>query len=259
MEVWPELLLRFGPYAVLALFLLLVVPRSSKYLANLDANTPKSVRMTATGAVVLSWGVVLLMVGYILLTWSPLRVHDGRLGVLEESESVIPMSERLYVRAEGVMQTPRDRWNFVLVAREDELEAAGTADFAYLWGDGDDEFTIYRIPIEALARREVQDFGLTHKDPGAVYRWEGQEWRLASASGTESPGPRFNPGWAAYADDGRTLEEIRRMLVSPNRLVRIEARLGLRDLSDAELETLRGMTEDPKALRAIERERERRR
>lgn len=259
-EMWPELFLKFGPYAVLALFVLWVIPHTSKRLSGVTNNAPKSVQVCTTIAVGISWAVVLLTVGYIVLKWSPVRVYHGQLGVLNESEKIVPVSDRLYVRARGIMETRQERWEFVLVDREDDVDRAETADFVYFWGEGDDDYNVYSIPVGTIVDRQVKKFSFVPGQPTEFYTWRDDDWQLASstAAGGQRREHAFDLGWNAHADDADDLERLSQMLDSPNRLVKVEARMELRKLSDEELEMLERTVDDQDSRELIQREQERR-
>lgn len=260
-EMWPEMLLKFGPYAVLVLFVLWVIPHTSKRLRDLPDKAPRPVQLCTGIAVVISWTVVLFMVGYIALKWSPVRVYHGQLGMLNENEKIVPISDKLYVKAKGLEDTSKDRWEFVLVTREDELDRKGTADFVYIWGEGEDDYNVYRIPIGVIVDGQATEFGFVPGEPTAFYRWDDNRWQVASSTATRFQRREYASGlgWNAHADDASDLEKLAEKLDSANRLVKVEARMELRELSDEELEMLEATVDDQDARELVGRELERRR
>lgn len=260
-EMWPEMLLRFGPYAVLALFVLWVIPHTSKRLRDLPDRAPRSVQVCTGIAVVISWTVVLLMVGYIALKWSPVRVYHGQLGMLNESEKIVPISDKVYVKAKGLEDTRKDRWDFVLVVREDELDRKRTADFVYIWGEGEDEYNVYRIPIGVIVDGQATEFSFVPGEPTELYRWDDDDWQEASSAATQPQRREYASGlgWNVHADDADHLEQLAQELDSPNRLVKVEARMKLRELSNEELKMLDSTVDDQDARELVRQELERRR
>lgn len=252
---WPELIFRFGPYAILALFVLWVAPRASKRMSDLTKTAPKAVRVSATVTLVASWSVVLIMVAYVLFKWSPVRVYDGSLGVLKQSEQIYPLDENVYVKMEGTQAPGRERWHFVLVDNERNLKKEGKIHFTYYWGRGENEYTDYAIPVAEILDGRNTDFHMTRKTPEAEYTWQEGSWKQASYD-VEDRTLAFDWGWNAYADD--KLQKIAEQLASPNRLNRASARQKMRELSTQELEQLKNMSSDPTALHQIELEQQRR-
>jgi len=252
---WPELIFKFGPYAILALFVLWVTPRASKRMQNITKTAPKAVRVSATVTLVASWAVVLVMVGYVLFKWSPVRVYDGSLGVLKQSEEVYPLDENVYVKMEGTQAPGREKWRFVLVDSEAHLKKEDKVHFTYYWGKGDEQYTDYSIPVAVILEGKTTDYRLTEKDPEREYTWKDGVWKLAQ-SGQERRPVAFNWGWNAYADD--KLNTLAKQLASPNRVLRANARMKMRELDSQELQQLKNMSSDPNALHQIELEDKRR-
>jgi hypothetical protein len=257
-EAWPELIFSFGPYAILILFILWVVPRTSKRMQNITETAPKAVRVSATAALVVSWGVVLLMVGYVLFKWSPVRVYPGELGVLDQAEKIYPLDDNIYVKVEGTAAPRRERWHFVVVDRERALRKESTADFTYFWGEKDDEYTDFLIPIDSILDGDSRDFRFDRKDPEKSYVWSQGGWQLATREVPQQPRVAINFNWNAWADSGADLEQIRQRLASPNRLVRAKARNRLRKLNNKQLQALKAATQDARALHQIGLELQRR-
>lgn len=260
-EMWPEMLLKFGPYAVLALFVLWVIPHTSKRLRDLPERAPRSVQVCTGIAVVISWTVVLAMVGYIALKWSPVRVYHGQLGMLNEGEKIVPISDKVYVKAKGLEDTSKDRWEFVLVTRDDDLDRKRTADFVYIWGERDDDYNVYRIPIEVIVGGQATEFSFVPGEPTEFYKWGDDNWQVASSAAARVQHREYanGLGWNVYADDADHLEQLAQELDSPNRLVKIESRMKLRELSDQDLEMLDATIDDQDVRELIRQEWERRR
>lgn len=260
-ELWPEMFLKFGPYAVLALFVIWVIPHTSKRLRDLPERAPRSVQVCTSIAVVVSWTVVLFMVGYIAFKWSPVRVYHGQLGMLNESEKIVPISDKVYVKAKGLDDTSKDRWEFVLVTREDELDRKRTVDFVYIWGEREDDYNVYRIPIGVIVDGQATEFSFVPGEPTQFYKWGEDTWQVASSTTTQVQRRVYASGlgWNAHADDMDHIDQLARKLDSPNRLVKIESRLELRELSVKELEMLDATVDDQGARELVRRELERRR
>lgn len=258
-QAWPELLLEFGPYAILALFILLVIPRSSKRLQQLTNAAPKAVRVTATVTVGISWGVVLMMVAYVLLKWSPVRVYEGQLGILNQSEQVYPLDNNIYVKANGTEAPGRERWQFVLVDKESNIKKEGEASFTYCWDSGANDCTDYIIPVRDIIKNQSSMFKFTKKEPEKAYKWADGHWVVALGSIDSHKRHTLNWGWNAYADDiNAKMERIKKMLASGNRVLRAQGRKELRDLTNEQVQALKNMSSDAEVLRQIQFEQERR-
>jgi hypothetical protein len=254
-EAWPEIIFKFGPYAILALFVLWVTPRASKRMQDITKTAPKAVRVSASITLFASWGVVLVMVGYVLFQWSPIRVYDGDLGILKQSERIYPLDSNLYVKVEGTQAPGRERWRFVLVDNERALRDEDMADFTYYWGNGENEYTDYSIPIGEILSGKINDYRFNKKDAEMAYVWSGGEWKLASNEMTPQA-VAFDWGWNAYADD--KLQNISEQLASPNRIERAAARSDMRKLDTQDLQQLKEMSNAPSAVHQIELEQQRR-
>lgn len=252
---WPELIFKFGPYAILALFVLWVTPRASKRMQEITKTAPKSVRVSATVTLFASWAVVLVMVAYVLFQWSPVQVYDGSLGVLKQSEEVYPLDDNVYVKMEGTQAPGREKWRFVLVDSERNLNQEDKVHFTYYWGTGDDQYTDYSIPVSVILEGKTTDYRLTQKDPEVEYTWKDGEWKAAVDGGGQRP-VAFNWSWNAYADD--KLKKLSEKLASPNRVSRAEARKDMRELNAQELNQLKNMSTNPAAQHQIELEQQRR-
>lgn len=255
LEVWPELIFKFGPYAILALFVLWVAPRASKRMQALTKTAPKAVRISATLTLFASWAVVLVMVGFVLFKWSPVQVYDGELGVFKQSAKIYALDDNLYVKVEGTEAPNREKWHFVLVDRERALKDSDFADFTYFWGKQDHEYTDYSIPLNVILAGEVKDFRFTRTDAEAAYVWQEGNWKVASVV-TEQDRIGFNWHWDAHA--AANLQELAEQLAAPNRVVRAKARKDLRSLSDQELQQMQQSVRDQNASRQIKQEQERR-
>lgn len=258
-QSWPELLLEFGPYAILALFVLWVLPRSSKRMQQMTDSAPRAVQVAATVAVGVSWAVVLLMVAYVLIKWSPLRVYEGQLGVLNQSEQIYPLDDYVYVKAEGVEAPGRQRWQFVLVDTERNIKKDGDANFTYCWGSGERDCTDYIVPVSEIVHDKSPTFRFTKKEPEKAYKWVNGNWQLAWTQPEPRQRNTLHLGWNAYADENPVdLKKLAAKLASANRVRRAQGRKALRGLTDAQLKTLRRITNNAEALRQIEFEQKRR-
>ncbi|MBD3670223.1 MAG: hypothetical protein HUJ29_05560 [Gammaproteobacteria bacterium] len=256
-EAWPELIFNFGPYAILVLFILWVVPRATKRTSELSKAAPKLVRYSALTTLVVSWAVVLVMVGYVLFQWSPVRVYEGALGVLWQSEKIYPLNDNVYVKVGGANVPNRESWKFVLVDRERSLDEKAMLGFTYYWGEQEREYTDYLIPVGLIIDNGINDFNFTRKEPETVFTWTDGQWALARYS---EPVNRlaFDWGWQAHAADEEQLKSIAEQLSSPNRVNKAEGRMDMRKLSEEDLKSLKRLSTDESAQHQIELELERR-
>ncbi|MDH5184123.1 MAG: hypothetical protein OEX12_09565 [Gammaproteobacteria bacterium] len=224
-------------------------------MQTLTKTAPKAVRVSATLTLVASWAVVLVMVGFVLFKWSPVRVFDGELGVLSHTAKIYPLDDNLYMKVEGTQAPNREKWNFVLVDRERALDESDFADFTYYWGSKEHEYTDYSIPLKIILAGKVKNFRFTRREAEASYIWTDGDWKVASTEAVEKPFA-FNWHWHANADKG--LQELAEKLASSNRVVRAKARKELHSLSESGLKQLEGMSDDQGLVHQIELEKERR-
>lgn len=255
-EVWSKLVFEYGPYAILILFVLCVVPRTSKRMQDMADSAHPAVRLSAVITVYIAWAVVLLMVAYILVKWSPVRIYEGKLGALKHTEKIYPLDNNIYVKATGIHGTNKERWYFVLVDKERNINKNQTADFTYYWGEGESDYTDYRIPISSIVDGKVKDFDFSMKEAEKVYRWGEGRWVLASGTTDSQRMYQIDILRKAYAEDGVHLEQLKTNLSSSNRVLKAKGRNELRDLSDAELESLKAMAKDQNVLHQINLEQE---
>lgn len=259
-QAWVGLLFDFGPYGILALFLLWVLPRATRRMQELTADSPAPTRMASAGTLFASWAVVLTLVGYVVLQWPPERTYTGQLGRLHQSEFVYPISDNVYLRMDEIRGAPRIDWSFALTGNPQEIGAMEAAEFVYRWGDDEDAFMDFAIPTQQVVNGDLQRFPLHRlkdKEPGAVYQWSGDDWSVPSYRDVASaPWLELDFGWSAHADD--KLADLAERLADPNRLVRAKARSAMRRLSDRELRELAKLARDDTAKSQVERERQRR-
>lgn len=264
-EAWPELLMSYGPYAVLILFALVVAPRASARVRDVAANAPKAVRVTTTAVVVGTWSIVLLLVVYILFQWSPVRVYVGNLGVLNSEDKIYPLVDNMYLKVEGTKAPKREKWSFVIVSRQDAFKDGQHIEFSHYWGDSDDDYTDYLLPVSAVQKGSAHDFRLLsseQRQAGETYTWVENKWSEALLTPVPSTELVINWGWNAYADSPqKTRQELQKLvtdLQSVNRVMQANARREVRRLSDEQLQELKEMVEQPKAEQIILKEQERR-
>ncbi|MCK5640157.1 MAG: hypothetical protein KAJ19_05150 [Gammaproteobacteria bacterium] len=268
-EAWPELLMSYGPYAVLILFALVVAPRASKRVRDMAEHAPKAVHITTTAVMVGTWSIVLLLVVYILFQWSPTRVYVGNLGVLNSQDKIYPLVDNMYLKVEGTQAPKREKWSFVIVSSQDALKDSQHIEFTHYWGASDDDYTDYLLPVGAIQNGTVHDFRLLspeQRQAGELYTWSDNQWRVALLTPEPSTEPLtkkgINWGWNAYADSHqKTQQELHELVIdlqSVNRAMQANARREVRTLSNEQLQELKEMAEQPKAEQLILKEQGRR-
>lgn len=257
-EEWPQLIYDFGPYGLLVLMVMIII-WAHKRIPGISDSVPTWKKITAMLAVGMSWSIFALLAGYIVINWPPTKVYEGQLGMLNYSEKICPLDSNLYVKAEGIHGTDKERWSFALVDKgKNENKESGTADFIYFWGKSDNEYTEYMIPIDNIVQGEVKEFDFTMREAEKAYRWEKDQWVVALGPCDDQQPFNLSLTGEAFADEVEDLELLKEKLASSNRLVRAKARKELRILSNEDLQSLKTETEEQKALHQIQLEQERR-
>ena len=234
---WVETLFTYGPYAVLALFVLWVAPRQTQQFIQCKTLNPGS-RYLCGGIAVGCWMIVGLMVMYIYHAWTPRTVYTGSLGTYGEEVQFIPVHQKFFISTQ-LRPDGRLTWNYAIVAD------LGTGDesyeFTYVWGREDMEFTDYAIRPELLKRGPLR-FAAKVGDPSSLlYDDDGDPetpWLpLPAIVAAHDTSQGINSWMAAYAAETPSREWIK-ALDSNNRYFQAQARRHMRKLSNSELQAL---------------------
>ena len=147
---WVEQLFTYGPYAVLALFVLWVAPAQLKaFLKGPHDSTAQ--RLVSAFVTVGCWLIVFAMVAYIYLFWPPRTVYLGSLGTHPGEVQFTSLAPKLFLTKRR-FGADRLRWDYVVVS-DAGPGGAGNDDEAF-------EFT-YQWTLDP---RNQADFALSRSD-----------------------------------------------------------------------------------------------
>jgi hypothetical protein len=239
-RTWVDQLFTYGPYAVLALFVLWVAPAQLKAFRQ----TPHadSTQRAVSGLIAIGcWLIVFLMVGYIYLHWPPRKVYLGSLGVHPPQTHFYSQTPQLFLSLQPADATGRRvRWDYVIVT--DAHEDVDEFRFSYEWGPTTDELSDFILPLSLLKKRRV-DLHADHEHPETLLYSEGDPATpkpLPRALAARSPARTTAHAaliGTAHAEARTRLDKavIIEWLASSDGNLRSQARVQLRQLSPDEL------------------------
>lgn len=94
-------LVDYGPYALLALFLLIIAPKHTKRFIECQ-DTDKTKRRLLCTIASANWLVVFVMCTYIYINWSPLTAYQGTLGIHGEETVFYTIDPNSYIATNEV-------------------------------------------------------------------------------------------------------------------------------------------------------------
>jgi len=231
---WVELLFKYGPYAVLALFALWVAPRQTRQFIECKARD-QGTRYLCGGVAIGSWSIVVLMVAFVYGAWSPRTVYTGSLGTHGDDVQFIPIHREFYISTQP-RPDGRLTWNYAIVAElGNENEPY---EFTYVWGAGEAEYTDYAIAPELLKQGPLRlaagkgDRSVLLYDDDRDPQTPAQPFPVIARAHTAPKG--FSTWMAAYAAEPAGQEWVR-ALDSKNPYFQAQGRSHLRKLSNNEL------------------------
>lgn len=259
-----ELLITYGPYAVLALFALLIAPHLTKQCLKIAG---KGFNKKLTGSIAIgAWLVVLSMVAYITIAWTPNMVYLGKIGKLTPEMTVFsdaPSSVDLFIKNDGDVGG-KNSWNYALITNQRINNKNECAAFTINWTTNDQTHAVdFEVPIKVLIagknlKMKIKDQN-TEGDVYEVYIYRDGAW---STKGTcEENTVAINTGFikTAYAADSENLKKISTGLQSNNSATRSKARKEMRRLNKDELSQLRDMVPSgSNAQKVVDKEQARR-
>lgn len=150
---WVDQLYTYGPYAVLALFVLWVAPAQLKAFRQVpNTNRPKQL---VSGFIAIGcWLIVFSMVGYIYFFWPPRTVYLGTFGIHNENAKFYSQTPELFIssrRSDG----SRLKWDYVIVTDTASSNATNSFDFAFQWGGRVEDAADYSLPRSLLQKRRI--------------------------------------------------------------------------------------------------------
>jgi hypothetical protein len=153
-RTWGEQLLNYGPYAVLALFVLWVAPAQLK--AFRESRQGDRTQQAVSGFVAIGcWLIVFVMVYYIYAFWPPRKVYLGTLGTHPAGALFNSTSPELFIVSHPVGNDGRLRWDYVVVTDGHEITATDKFEFAFQWGHSEEEHTDFYLPLNVLQKRRI--------------------------------------------------------------------------------------------------------
>ena len=250
---WIEQLFTYGPYAVLALFVLWVAPRQTRQFIACEAQDVGS-RLLCGGIAVGCWLVVVTMVWFIYHAWSPRTAYTGSLGTYAEEVEFVPAHPNFFI-ATQLRTDGRLTWKFAIVA---DLRSNEPFEFTYVWGREETEYTDYKIESELLRRGPLRIMA-NPDDPRVLFYETGDSGNshqpLATAVASRAIEQTAMGSWmAAHAQEPPERHWLR-AFDSNNRYFQAQARHKIRRLSDRDLRTLSQRSNlSKKARDAVNRE-----
>jgi hypothetical protein len=109
----------FGPYALLAIFLLYIAPKHTKRFIDCEHTDPTKRRLLcaiASG----NWLVVFVMCVYIYTNWSPVKVYEGSLGIHGEESAFFTIDPNSYIATNEVRN--KVEWLFAYVSESGAIK-----------------------------------------------------------------------------------------------------------------------------------------
>lgn len=241
-----QLLELYGPYAVLALFALLIAPYLTKqcYRIQEEGFNKKLSGGIACG----SWLVVVSMVIYITFNWTPTKVYSAGIGKFDQGMKVTPVQPdgnsnvKIYVKTKtDTIHSKQNRWGYALIVGRGGIENKNEcATFSISWEDKNKEAVDLDVPLSDLIEsRHLKFKFLNHISEGDAFIYHDGKWTSKGICGQEV---RAEHGFfkTAYADHN-PLHKISQGLQSSNSVTRAQARKKMRRLNKNELSQLRGM------------------
>ncbi len=257
-KAWAEILLTYGPYAVLAMFALWIAPQRTKIFAE-GKKEDSGARALHAATAVMSWLIVGLMTWFIYQSWPPKKVYIGSLGDHSEDIQIYSLDEGLYVRGEA--KGRRMGWRYAIVAKNDPLEKDPSFTFAFYWGPSEEDFRRYALRESSLSEGRI-DLMPTKDDPTRLYFDHDGDPKtaivkfpeLADAARSVPVRAGFISAFAQTSSDAQVLS-ILRSLESRNRYIRAQARHSLSRLKTNDLSSILRRTDlSDRTRRIIEAE-----
>jgi hypothetical protein len=243
-RTWVDQLFTYGPYAVLALFVLWVAPAQLKAFRQGARGSPT--QQAVSGFVTIGcWLIVFAMVYYIYLFWPPRTVYLGSLGTHPASAQFFSQAPQLYLSPRPVGGGDRLRWDYVIVTDTRALNDTDKFAFAYQWGPGAEAHTDFYLPLKELQKRRIDARADPEHPNNLLYDGDDSAapLKLPRYAETRPLGPPAVHATliaSAHAEARATIDKsvLVEWLASTNANLRAQARAQLRQLSPDELRQL---------------------
>jgi len=246
-ESGAALLISYGPYAVLALFALVIAPYLTKQCYRIKG---KGFNKILSGSIACgAWLVVVAMVAYITIAWAPDKVYIGKIGKLDPAMNVFsdpPTGTELFIKNDGD-RGGKNAWGYALISSKNIENKNNCAAFTVSWTVGKTEHSVdFEVPVSVLMTGQnikvsFKSHGPNQNTEGDVFIYRDGNW--STKGRCEKEIVEASPGFfrTAYAADQATLNKISSGLQSSNSATRSQARKKMRRLSKSELKQLKGM------------------
>ena len=263
-----EILINYGPYAILAVFIFYLIPSQTKLYFACNRKDTTKCRMSGL-TLSLCWLVTISSVVYIFFSWSPQKTYTGSFGNHHDKYRILATNSNFFINGSPVAGQARTlvNWNYAIVSTRHEDKNNKLYTFTIEWGGGacDDEniedcgYIDYIIPVDMLDSQ--LNFSSMPNQSGTLKLFydhdndpntEIIEYDNYATSVKPSRNIIKN-WWSAYADD-YDLDKYIEGLNSSNSHVRANTRNDLRKLSKDQLEQLlRDNSLSSSARRQVER------
>lgn len=238
-----ELLLSYGPYAVLALFALLIAPLLTRQCIKIEGEGFD--KKLSGGIACGSWLVVVAMITFVTLTWPPTEVHDGTIGILDSNMEVvsIPHTEvDIYIKSNDVgTKSRKNTWNYAMLVKNRIENKNKCARFNVSWnGENDQYYEVdYQVHLsDLIAEHDLQIPLPTPEANNDKFVYLDGKWsnKIRCVGRQVSAGGFFR---TAYAANPPSLNTISQQLQSSNKITRGKGRDNMEGLSKHELMQLK--------------------
>ncbi|HEY6256363.1 MAG TPA: hypothetical protein VIY51_11290 [Xanthobacteraceae bacterium] len=244
---WVDQLFTYGPYAVLALFVLWVAPAQMKAFRQVPSEN--RIQQAVSGFITIGcWLIVFAMVYYIYRFWPPRTVYLGSLGTHPSQVLLLTETPELFISSRPLPGN-RLKWDYVIVTDSRQTDAGGAGDnfaFAYQWGPAADEAMDFSLPRSLLQKHRIDVYPDPDHPHVLVYDDDGDPARprkslpIAGTQIAALPTTQAALVAAAYAQPHPIIDNsvILEWLASPNANLRAQARAQLRQISPDQLRQL---------------------
>lgn len=269
---WPSLLFDYGPYAVCAVFVFIVVWLLIEFRRSPEDDAKK--RFAFLSFAIAFSLATFACAFYIIFSWPPRTVYEGSFGRYDDGTSFYSTSDHLYIGSEFVMTETGNHqklWKFAVITDPGAERYEKQIEFTYLWIDGGKtDHNDYEIPFKLLKAGRLNLFS-DPAHPGVLLYHDIDNPSTPAKVLGPIIGPKDREGVALRSISGWTTANAQESNEARDRAIigalnssdpysQAQGRSQLRRLSDGELSALLQRTDvSPQARREIEAEQQRRR
>lgn len=149
-------LINYGPYALLALFLLFIAPKHTKRFIECQETDKTKRRLLCTIASA-NWVVVFVMCTYIYINWSPVTAYQGTLGAHGEESEFYSSDSNSYITTDGA-HNDKLEWVFAYITDGGVVKKDDRFRFTHEYNKANADFPMYAeysIPASMLKKGKM--------------------------------------------------------------------------------------------------------